>query len=594
MTLVPAAAIVIGIAAISIVAYYQQGSVPPPATTEPFLDWYCGVSIMKLFGFNTDIHRDRNVSSATVGPLQRVYVQGFLDHDISARVYENAPCYYASGSVGGLSEVPGYIRNRLVQLRQLATPPPPASASAKNAQDSDASWNEPGTPAVAPATAAAAAPPALHGPFIALLANNNYSRRLEVLLYAPSHRSNGRVQPNRNALAIGHRWVRRLLVGTPYKIDDPRYYSRDGSVSHVRTCFGSSESRRDTGACTTEDTYIACGCIGPGCSPKTKYSSANMKRATFNDIYVAYEVRLDHSDIASLVTGGPRTLLRNMLPYNTEMYPRPSQTLYSENGAYAATLSGGTFRVNGTTILKGPGNATQLMLSTQTLSLETDQGGFDPLRVAHRGSAPFTLVLENDGRLRVYDYSNSDVTAPELELRSKGIYEITPEAIKSILEAEDAGDDWGWDANADYRDRIENLLNYLRLRDLLKNYNPALFASTPGASGADSIAAQIIRKRLTTMYGTFEPDFPYDPSQDYAKRVTDLVADLRRLGYPATVPKVTLPPNAAALIATRKLATAERPEYGTVNYEAAAAAYDPATDYTQRLASAGAAAPRSS
>jgi len=562
MTLVPAAAIVIGIAAISIVAYYQQGSVPPPATTEPFLDWYCGVSIMKLFGFNTDIHRDRNVSSATVGPLQRVYVQGFLDHDISARVYENAPCYYASGSVGGLSEVPGYIRNRLVQLRQLATP--------------------------------AALPPALHGPFIALLANNNYSRRLEVLLYAPSHRSNGRVQPNRNALAIGHRWVRRLLVGTPYKIDDPRYYSRDGSVSHVRTCFGSSESRRDTGACTTEDTYIACGCIGPGCSPKTKYSSANMKRATFNDIYVAYEVRLDHSDIASLVTGGPRTLLRNMLPYNTEMYPRPSQTLYSENGAYAATLSGGTFRVNGTTILKGPGNATQLMLSTQTLSLETDQGGFDPLRVAHRGSAPFTLVLENDGRLRVYDYSNSDVTAPELELRSKGIYEITPEAIKSILEAEDAGDDWGWDANADYRDRIENLLNYLRLRDLLKNYNPALFAGAPGASGADSIAAQIIRKRLTTMYGTFEPDFPYDPSQDYAKRVTDLVSDLRRLGYPATVPKVTLPPNAAALIATRKLATAERPEYGTLHYEAAAAAYDPATDYTQRLASAGAAAPRSS
>lgn len=545
-------------------------------------------------------------------PLRRtIYVAGFMDHDLAAdrnptkksltNTFDNAPCYYVRGHVKNFAGIAPAVRIVLTKLREIAT------AAELKAAEKRANANAPRPAGLFSAlTGGAEADPAdawdaesnvpkpkpvLHGPFIFLLANNTDKTTIDILFYAPSHQRDGALQPNRNALAIGHRWVTRLLTGASYAVGDPLYTTTVGgpkntALSHVRTCYGAPEVPERVDLCTTRATYVVCGCTGSrGCTPKAKYVSKNLSRATFNSIYVAYEVRLDHPDIAPLVTGGPKTLLRNALPYNTEMFARPSQTLHSENGRHVATLSGNSFRVNGKTILSAaPGNARSLMINLGSLRLETDQDASRDLTVAFSGSAPFTLVLENDGRLRVYDYSNRDVTDAELEAANRGVREPTPEQLRAIREAEDgeaAGPAaWGdWDPIADYRGRVDNLLNYLRIRNLLQNYDPARFAHLP--AGAATAEDRIAYKRLTIAYGSYAQDTPYDPREDYEARLNRLVADLRRLGFT----DAAVPTDPAEL---PKTDGATPPQYGTTApISAAADAYDAEADYAARLTRAG-------
>ena len=569
------------LAALAIVAV-STGAIEVPALKrgaeeskkdEQFLDWYCGVLLLKAFGLQTDIYRHRVVGAADSNfhpTLTRSYTVGFLPHhtDGSTHAFANPPCFISQANVGGLAEVQDYIIRTLRELNATA------SATTRPRVFSNA----------------------LHGPFIALLANDNSRGRIHVVLYAPSHSRDGLVQPNYDALGRAHRWLFRLMTGPAYKIDDPRFFSTNGSLSHVRTCLGAPEETRDTAACSTTTTYVACGCIGgSGCSPRPKYRSANLQRALQTDIYVAYEIRLDHPAIAGLVSraaNSPRALLRNTLPESAEMRQGMSGALVSPNGAYAALITArGGLRLNGTVVLPCPPGriAGSVTIDGKNLALQTVGG--DPIaemQVAEGNvKSPVTLVLKSNGQFAVYDAANADVTSAAVEGVNAAIREDDPTAGRSDGSGYDGDSLDDWDPVADYRSRIEGLLNWLRARDLLSNYDvnadtidkSSLLGALGQSSGLD--------------WGTYDISAmpPYDPSVNYTERLLALAAVLRRAGLDV--------PSDAELLATttftvqtaagkRAVVESSSPIWGElVSHENATTnRYDPDADYQKRLAAA--------
>ena len=541
---------------------------------EQFLDWFCGVSILKLFGMQTDIYRHREVGQANSNfhpTLTRAYTIGFMPHqtDGETHAFANPPCFISQANVGGLAEAQDHIIRKLRELNATA------SATTRPRVFSNA----------------------LHGPFIALLANDNSRGRIHVVLYAPSHSRDGLVQPNYDALGRAHRWLFRLMTGPAYKIDDPRFFSTNGSLSHVRTCLGAPEETRDTAACSTTTTYVACGCIGgSGCSPRFKYRSANLKRALQTDIYVAYEIRLSHPAIAGLVSrdpNSPRALLRNTLPESAEMRQGMAGALISPNGAYAAMITArGGLRVNGVTALPCPSGriAGSVTIDGKNLALQTVAG--DPIaemQVAEGSNikTPVTLVLKSNGQFAVYDAANADVTSAAVKSVNAAIREDDPTAGAGDGSGYD-GDSLGvWDPVSDYRWRIEQLLGWLRARDLLSNYD--INADTIDKSALLGALGQSAGQSWGSYDISAMP--PYDPSVNYTERLLALAAVLRKAGLNV--------PSDAELLATTsftvqtaagKRATVESssPIWGElVSHEnATKASYDPDADYQKRLAAA--------
>jgi len=539
---------------------------------EQFLDWYCGVSILKAFGMQTDIYRHRVVGAANSDlhpTLTRAYTVGFLPHqtDGETHAFANPPCFISQARVGGLAEAQDHIVRTLRNLNATA------SATTRPRVFSNA----------------------LHGPFVALLANDNSRGRIHVVLYAPSHSRDGLVQPNYDALGRAHRWLFRLMTGPAYKIDDPRFFSTNGSLSHVRTCLGAPETTRDVGACSTETMYVACGCIGPACSPRPKYRSANLKRAVQTDIYVAYEIRLDHPAIAGLVSraaNSPRALLRNTLPESAEMRQGMAGALVSPNGAYAAMITArGGLRMNGTVVLPTPSGriAGSVTIDGKNLALQTVAG--DPIaemQVAEGNvKTPVTLVLKSNGQFAVYDAANADVTSAAVKSVNAAIREDDPTAGAGDGSGYDGDSLAPWDPVADYRLRIEGLLNFLRARDLLLNYDV----------NADTIDKSALLGALGQSsgmsWGTYDIGAmpPYDPSVNYTERLLALAAVLRRAGLDV--------PSDAELLATtsfsvqtalgkKETVDASSPMWGViVNHENATTnRYDPDAEYQKRLAAA--------
>ena len=541
---------------------------------EQFLDWYCGIPLFKGVGFQTDIYHHRAVGAADshLHPtLTRSYTVGFLPHhtESGTHAFANPPCYTSQVCTRSLAEAQDHIIRTLRELNAKA------SATSRPRVFTNA----------------------LHGPFVALLANDNSSKSISVVLYAPSHSRDGLVQPNYDALGRAHRWLFRLMTGPAYKIDDPRFFSTNGSLSHVRTCLGAPETTRDTGACETTTTYVACGCIGgSGCSPRFKYRSANLKRAQQTDIYVAYEIRLDHPAIAGLVSraaNSPRALLRNTLPESAEMRQGMAGALVSPNGAYAALITArGGLRVNGVVVLPCPPGriAGSVTIDGKNLALQTVGG--DPIAemVVAEGSnvkSPVTLVLKSNGQFAVYDAANADVTSAAVEGVNAAIREDDPTAGRSDGSGYDGDSPDDWDPVADYRWRIEGLLNWLRARDLLYNYDV----------NADTIDKSALLGALGQSsglaWGTYDISAmpPYDPSVNYTERLLALAAVLRRAGLDV--------PSDAELLATtsftvqtaagkRAVVEASSPMWGElVSHENATTnRYDPDADYQKRLKAA--------
>jgi hypothetical protein len=568
-------AVSVGIlAAITLVAL-TTGVIAIPERAGPketFLDWYCGVTILKLFGLQTDIYRHRAVGSpnSDLHPtLTRSYTVGFMPHELTegTHAYANPPCYFSHAHAADLASAQDYI------IRQLRALNATASASSRPRVFANA----------------------LHGPFVALLANNNSLGQIHIVLYAPSHSRDGLVQPNYDALGRAHRWLYRLLTANAYTIPDPLFYSTNGSLSHVRTCIGAREETRDVGACSTLTTYAACGCLGPGCSPRFKFpGNAKLQKAQQVAIYVAYEIRLDHPAISALVSreaGSPRALLRNILPSIGELRAGMAGALVSPNGAYAALLTArGGLRVNGVLALPSPSGriAGSVTIDGKNLTLQTVENSPIAEMVVAEGNikGPVTLVLKSNGQLAAYDATNADVTSAAVKSVNAAIREADPKAG-----ADGSGYDVDplapWDPAADYRWRIEQLLNYLRLRNLLFNYDvssdvidkSALFGALGQSAGQQ--------------WGTYDVSAmpPYDPSVNYTERLLALAAVLRKadLNVPSDAELLaTTSFSVKTSLGKKETVDASSPLWGQiVSYEAATTnRYNPDVEYQKRLAAA--------
>ena len=568
-------AVSVGIlAAITLVAL-TTGVIAIPERAVPkeqFLDWYCGIGFFKKLGFATDIYRHRAVGSpnSDLHPtLTRSYTVGFMPHELTegTHAYANPPCYFSHAHAADLASAQDYI------IRQLRALNATASASSRPRVFANG----------------------LHGPFIALLANNNSLGQIHIVLYAPSHSRDGLVQPNYDALGRAHRWLYRLLTANAYTIPDPLFYSTNGSLSHVRTCIGAREETRDVGACSTLTTYSACGCLGPGCSPRFKFpGNAKLQKAQQVAIYVAYEIRLDHPAISGFVSreaGSPRALLRNILPSIGELRAGMAGALVSPNGAYAALLTArGGLRVNGVLIVPCPSGriAGSVTIDETSLILQTEAGDtITEVQIAEGDvKSPASLVLKNNGQLAVYDATNKEVSSQAVLKMNAAIRDDDPTAGDN--EFSYSGDEAGaWDPVADYRRRIANLLSYLQFRNLLHNYDvdSALVDKSEliGALGQDS----------GQMWGSYDVAAvpKYDPSADYWGRLTALAAVLRRAGLPVpSDAELALTTSFTVLTGSgaKKEVTSSDPLWGViVTYESATAAgYDPDAEYQKRVAAA--------
>lgn len=504
--------------------------------------WYCGISLFKLFGLKTDIHTGRNVLPPDYSRhalLIRRQVIGFLDHEMSEGLLTRAPCLVVRLSAPNLDALQDQIANAIRQRGARTRVP---------------------------------------GPFHALIANNNDTRNIDAYLYFPSVTKDGRNAPNFDARARAHRWVSRLTNGFQYTLD-PAFRTWDGSPSHVRTCFGTRELSQDVHPCTTEHSYIACGCVGAGCTPKPKYTDPKMKRASYNSVFIVYEVNLNHPAIRPyLLRNGVYSLERNMLPYRLELTSNFTSALISRNHASSAYIRGNAFTVNGAPVLVTNGAMVSVTLDGTSLTAETATGDQAVMVAAAGGDTPYTLVIQDWGALRVFDRFNKDVTSQELKAANARILAGDPNALKKEMENDgnamtyDPTKPWDpWDPAAEYQRRIQNLSDFLRLRNLLFNYDPTLFTKP-----LIKVAA------IQTMYGTYdtEDDFPFDANANYRERILDLVHLLRSLGY-----NVQNPTDPIVLPASR--GTANLPsESGSTTDETAikkADQYDANTEYTNRL-----------
>jgi len=539
---------------------------------ETFLDWYCGIGFFKILGFATEIYRHRAVGSANSAlhpALTRSYTVGFMPHELTegTHAYANPPCYFSHAHAADLASAQDYI------IRQLRALNATASASSRPRVFANG----------------------LHGPFIALLANDNSLGKIHVVLYAPSHSRDGLVQPNYDALGRAHRWLYRLLTANAYTIANPLFSSTNGSLSHVRTCIGAREETRDTGACSTLTTYSACGCIGPGCSPRFKFpGNAKLQKAQQVAIYVAYEIRLDYPALAGYVSrdaGSPRALLRNILPSVGELRAGMAGALVSPNGAYAALLTArGGLRVNGVLVVPCPSGrvAGSVTVDDKSLVLQTEAGDVvTEVQIAEGDvKGPASLVLKNNGQLAVYDSTNKEVSSPAVRKMNEAIRDDDPTAGDNDFGY--GGDEEGaWDPVADYRRRIANLVSYLQFRNLLFNYDvDAALVDKSGLIGA-------LGQDSGQMWGTYDVGSvpKYDSNADYWGRLTALAAVLRRAG-------MAVPSDAELALATsftvltgsgkKTVVESSSPMWGTlVTYESATASgYDPDAEYQKRLAAA--------
>jgi len=539
---------------------------------ETFLDWYCGIGFFKILGFATEIYRHRAVGSANSAlhpALTRSYTVGFMPHELTegTHAYANPPCYFSHAHAADLASAQDYI------IRQLRALNATASASSRPRVFANG----------------------LHGPFIALLANDNSLGKIHVVLYAPSHSRDGLVQPNYDALGRAHRWLYRLLTANAYTIANPLFSSTNGSLSHVRTCIGAREETRDTGACSTLTTYSACGCIGPGCSPRFKFpGNAKLQKAQQVAIYVAYEIRLDYPALAGYVSrdaGSPRALLRNILPSVGELRAGMAGALVSPNGAYAALLTArGGLRVNGVLVVPCPSGrvAGSVTVDDKSLVLQTEAGdAVTEVQIAEGDvKGPASLVLKNNGQLAVYDSTNKEVSSPAVRKMNEAIRDDDPTAGDNDFGY--GGDEEGaWDPVADYRRRIANLVSYLQFRNLLFNYDvDAALVDKSGLIGA-------LGQDSGQMWGTYDVGSvpKYDSNADYWGRLTALAAVLRRAG-------MAVPSDAELALATsftvltgsgkKTVVESSSPMWGTlVTYESATASgYDPDAEYQKRLAAA--------
>lgn len=329
------------------------------------------------------------------------------------------------------------------------------------------------------------------GPFYVFVAKT--SSQIDAVFLAPSHMCTGAVAPNLHAKAIAHRWVSRFIYPFfKYTVNNP-----NSGLCSATTAEG----------CVY---YKECGCIGAACGATLpRYSSDKLKRAQITDFWVGYEI------------GAPAPLLRNALPEGLEMRltdDRRNQ-LVSPNGSRTLSLTQNGLLLNNGILLRATSEPAHVVLEETVLRMYDIVGAVQAeLPLANGGEGPYVLVLTDDGSLKVYDRFDKIVT-PSTELQravaslSAPSVMVTPtlSPAQNGLTGMDTGNAFGedWTRDTDYARRLQQLLDWLTLRGLLKDYESKAVAYT---------------KPLPTSFGTLDDFEDFDSQANYADRIRQLRA----------------------------------------------------------------------
>jgi hypothetical protein len=187
----------------------------------------------------------------------------------------------------------------------------------------------------------------------------------------------------------------------------------------------------------------------------------------------------------------------------------------------------------------------------------------------------------------VYDAANADVTSAAVKSVNAAIRKDDPTAGAGDGSGYDGDSLAPWDPVADYRWRIEQLINFLRARDLLSNYD----VNSDAIDKSALLGA--LGQSAGQSWGTYDISAmpPYDPSVNYTERLLALAAVLRRAGFDV--------PSDAELLATtrftvqtaagkRAIVEASSPIWGVIvtHENATTNRYDPDADYQKRMKAA--------
>ncbi len=390
----------------------------------------------------------------------------------------------------------------------------------------------------------------VQGPIYLFLANDPKSLTVEGYLYFPSITKDGRPAPNLHFIGRTHRWIHRLMFAR-------MYYENGDNVATCKLGCSGLPSFRDGAT----DYIVRCGCNSTKakhCKPKGTTRNPKGFDPPRNTSFVAYKMNPNHPHISNFMDPQfPKELQLNILPANTHMYNGCGHQLISQNMQFYLRLNrhqlilyenvqqedlvkacaqGISKEGNPLLSVSFPEVAVYMSVSEGSLRVATTKPMYRNKRelineeeqedtwsytVSSNADEPLSLVLMDDGTMRVYNSEDVDVTTE----RFKNVYTTSsamPNEGQEIPIDENAmlaemkrfqkkyknQGELGW--------RIEHLRMWLKARNLYK--------STVNYIDPDSIGLQ------KALGNTLRDGTPYDPSEDYAQRITSLIAFIEQKG----------------------------------------------------------------
>lgn len=345
----------------------------------------------------------------------------------------------------------------------------------------------------------------LHGPVYLFVAFDIEQNFIDAYLYLPSMTKDGKKWPNYHFLGLSHTWMHRMIHSPGYFIARPR-----------NNCQIRIDNRLEVGCRTDESNR----CMqSKKAHRKMKLYRKKKARDAYPAIYYRmYQINLNNDSLKDYIhPGSLPDLQRNILPMDIDMYVGCRYSLISQNNQYIFMLGPywfGLYRNMGNedfvalckfkqfpkmvvpikqTYFKGVFRS-HLVLEENQLVIKsslTEEGTEEPvfsMQLTRPGaSAPYCLVLENDGSLVVYDYANEVVSSNMFDQPSD---EFIDE----------------YDPVKDRRERMINLVAYLKVLRLYKEI-PQL---------QESIEREGQQSELLMANDNVET---YDSKKDYIRRL---------------------------------------------------------------------------
>jgi hypothetical protein len=358
----------------------------------------------------------------------------------------------------------------------------------------------------------------VHGPVYLFVAYDIERAFIEGFLFFPSMTKKAQKWPNHYFLGMAHRWMYRLIHGPDYRIARPR------SSCSVRVQDRSLEM-----GCRTESSFR---CMQ---SKRMHKKMGLFRRRKNRELYPAiyyrmYNLNLAHPAVRDFVHPTSLSVLhRNILPSDLDMFMGCRYMLVSPSQQYFYVLNRSMltlFRSMGNEDITAlcmrnrpprlvvPVNRQYFRGFTNTRAVLEDgmlrvYSQYDPeaadelvyqvQAASESAEPPFALVLEDSGRLVVYDATNRVVSSNLFDQPSQPLEDDEYDPVK------------------DRRERMLQLIAYLKLI--------RLYRLVQATSDADTLV-QVGRQMDLLLANDQLP--PYNSTEDYIARLEKLLGFLIR------------------------------------------------------------------